>query len=174
MILFGLGALLLVGFVLALLLPPLLARRAVVNRKTRETNITVRVDLDATGPVRAATGIGFFDHMLEQLGKHGGFALELDCHGDLHIDEHHTIEDCALALGEDRAGEGVLPAQIVPVVDRIGQDQQVVALRQIGGDLVGLAAGRAALGGEQLDDHGRLGPGGDAAEAEKGGEEEGD
>ncbi len=78
----------------------LLSRRAVVQRKTRETDVTVKVDLDATGPVRAATGIGFFDHMLEQLGKHGGFALELDCRGDLHIDEHHTIEDCALALGE--------------------------------------------------------------------------
>jgi len=78
----------------------LLARRAQVVRRTRETEIEVRVDLDATGPVRAATGIGFFDHMLEQLGKHGGFALELDCKGDLHVDEHHTIEDCALALGE--------------------------------------------------------------------------
>ncbi|MCU0760708.1 MAG: bifunctional histidinol-phosphatase/imidazoleglycerol-phosphate dehydratase HisB [Steroidobacteraceae bacterium] len=78
----------------------LLARRATVARRTRETEIVVKVDLDATGPVRAATGIGFFDHMLEQLGKHGGFALELDCRGDLHVDEHHTIEDCALALGE--------------------------------------------------------------------------
>ena len=78
----------------------ILARRARVERKTRETSIVVSVDLDATGPVRAATGIGFFDHMLEQLGKHGGFALELDCQGDLHVDEHHTIEDCALALGE--------------------------------------------------------------------------
>lgn len=78
----------------------LLARRATVTRRTRETEIVVSVDLDATGPVRATTGIGFFDHMLEQLGKHGGFALELDCKGDLHVDEHHTIEDCALALGE--------------------------------------------------------------------------
>jgi imidazoleglycerol-phosphate dehydratase/histidinol-phosphatase len=78
----------------------LLARRASVTRKTRETEIAARVDLDAEGPVRARTGIGFLDHMLEQLGKHGGFALELDCRGDLHVDEHHTVEDCALALGE--------------------------------------------------------------------------
>jgi imidazoleglycerol-phosphate dehydratase/histidinol-phosphatase len=77
----------------------LLARRALVRRETRETRIQVAVNLDATAPVEARTGIGFFDHMLEQLGKHGGFALELECVGDLHIDEHHTIEDCALALG---------------------------------------------------------------------------
>jgi imidazoleglycerol-phosphate dehydratase/histidinol-phosphatase len=78
----------------------LLARRAEVRRVTRETEILVRVDLDASGPVRASTGIGFLDHMIEQLGKHGGFALELDCRGDLQVDEHHTVEDCALALGE--------------------------------------------------------------------------
>jgi imidazoleglycerol-phosphate dehydratase/histidinol-phosphatase len=77
----------------------LLARRAEITRETKETRIRVAVDLDATAPVKAQTGIGFFDHMLEQFGKHGGFALELDCRGDLHIDEHHTIEDCALALG---------------------------------------------------------------------------
>ncbi|MGE0581611.1 MAG: bifunctional histidinol-phosphatase/imidazoleglycerol-phosphate dehydratase HisB [Steroidobacteraceae bacterium] len=77
----------------------LTARRATVERSTRETSIRVSVDLDATEPVRAATGIGFFDHMLEQLAKHGGFALDLACRGDLHVDEHHTVEDCALALG---------------------------------------------------------------------------
>jgi imidazoleglycerol-phosphate dehydratase/histidinol-phosphatase len=75
-------------------------RRAELTRKTRETEIRVRVDLDAETPVRVATGIGFFDHMLEQVARHGGLALELECRGDLHIDEHHTVEDSALALGQ--------------------------------------------------------------------------
>lgn len=78
----------------------LTARRAQVGRCTRETRIDVRVNLDNPAPIRIATGIGFFDHMLEQLAKHGGFALELACQGDLRVDEHHTVEDCALALGE--------------------------------------------------------------------------
>jgi imidazoleglycerol phosphate dehydratase HisB len=78
----------------------LTARRAEVRRRTRETELDVRVNLDEYAPIAISTGIGFLDHMLEQLASHGGFALELTCKGDLEVDEHHTVEDCALAFGE--------------------------------------------------------------------------
>ena len=69
-------------------------------RDTKETRIVCAVDLDATGPIRIETGVGFFDHMLEQVAAHGGFSLRLQCEGDLHTDPHHTIEDSAIALGQ--------------------------------------------------------------------------
>lgn len=74
-------------------------RQASVRRKTRETNVAIEVDLDASTDPQASTGLPFFDHMLEQIGKHGGFSLTVNCEGDLEVDEHHTIEDVALALG---------------------------------------------------------------------------
>jgi imidazoleglycerol-phosphate dehydratase len=75
-------------------------RTATISRKTSETSIDVTVNLDGTGAYTVSTGIGFFDHMLEQLSRHGLIDLEVKTIGDLHIDQHHTVEDTGLAIGE--------------------------------------------------------------------------
>ena len=78
-----------------------MTRSAARTRTTKETSVAVRVDLDGPeGKVHAATGLPFFDHMLDQLGRHGGFDLTVEATGDLHVDGHHTVEDVAIVLGE--------------------------------------------------------------------------
>ena len=75
-------------------------RDATINRKTNETEIDVQLAVDGTGRYEVATGIGFFDHMLEQLAKHSGMDITVKATGDLHIDGHHTVEDVGIALGQ--------------------------------------------------------------------------
>jgi imidazoleglycerol-phosphate dehydratase/histidinol-phosphatase len=135
---------------MAQLLTPLARRQARKERRTRETRIEASVDLDRATPVAVSTGIGFLDHMIEQVARHGGFALELQCQGDLHIDEHHTVEDCALVLGQalrealgDKIGIGrygfVLPmdeAQARVAIDLSGRPYAVFD-GQFGRDRIG-------------------------------------
>jgi len=117
------------------------ARIGEAHRTTKETDIAVRVNLDDSSGTSIDTGIGFYDHMLGALAKHGGFSLVLSCAGDLEIDTHHTIEDCALALGTalsdalgDKAGAGRFGAYI-PVL--IPMDE---TLAKVAVDLSGRAA----------------------------------
>ena len=79
---------------------PNLARTAEVSRNTAETKIVVKLNLDGTGASRLSTGIGFFDHMLDQIARHGLMDLDIQCQGDLHIDGHHTVEDVGITLGQ--------------------------------------------------------------------------
>jgi imidazoleglycerol-phosphate dehydratase len=99
-----------------------MSRTATITRATKETDITVELELDGTGAATADTGIAFFDHMLQQLGKHAGFDLSVACKGDLEVDGHHTVEDCGIALGEalrealgDKAGVRRFASIVVPL-----------------------------------------------------------
>lgn len=103
-------------------------RRGSVKRSTKETSIVVEVDLDGTGRAQARTGIPFFDHMLEQLGKHAHFDLDIEADGDLEIDLHHTVEDVGIALGEalsqawgDKAGVRRFASSSVPLDEALVQ-----------------------------------------------------
>lgn len=77
-----------------------MSRMGTVHRATKETSIDLTIDIDGSGTTEVSTGIPFYDHMLEQVGKHGGFDLHIAATGDLHIDTHHTVEDVAISLGE--------------------------------------------------------------------------
>jgi imidazoleglycerol-phosphate dehydratase len=99
-----------------------------IERETGETSVLVEVDLDGTGVSDVDTGIGFYDHMLNQLGKHGGFDLHVRTKGDLHIDAHHTVEDTAIALGQafalalgDKAGLRRFGDALVPLDEALVQ-----------------------------------------------------
>ncbi|MGH3328539.1 MAG: imidazoleglycerol-phosphate dehydratase HisB [Streptomycetales bacterium] len=104
------------------------ARAGRVKRATRETDVLVEIDLDGSGVIDVATGVGFYDHMLAQLGKHGCFDLTVRTEGDLHVDAHHTVEDTALALGEafaqalgDKAGIRRFGDALVPLDEALVQ-----------------------------------------------------
>ena len=75
-------------------------RQATITRQTTETQVTATVNLDGTGTYAIKTGVGFFDHMMEQLARHSLIDITIEAKGDLHIDDHHTVEDCGIALGQ--------------------------------------------------------------------------
>jgi imidazoleglycerol-phosphate dehydratase len=119
-------------------------RRAVIDRRTRETAVAVRLALDGRGRYRVATGIRFLDHMLELVARHGGFDLRVEAAGDLDVDQHHTVEDVGIALGEavsaalgarrgiNRAGYFVMPMDetlAVAAIDLGGRAHAVVDLK---------------------------------------------
>ncbi len=128
-------------------------RKATISRKTGETEVTVSLNLDGTGTFVTETGIGFFDHMLSHIAKHGVFDLEVRANGDLHVDQHHTVEDCGIALGEalaqalgDKAGIVRAESAYMPLdetlafaaVDLSGRPYAELDLRLLGKELGGM------------------------------------
>jgi imidazoleglycerol-phosphate dehydratase len=103
-------------------------RSATVRRKTKEVDVTITLNLDGAGKATAKTGLPFFDHMLEQIGKHGGFDLNVRARGDLKVDAHHTVEDTGIALGEafvktlgSKAGIARFGSALVPLDEALIQ-----------------------------------------------------
>ncbi|MEO8540282.1 MAG: imidazoleglycerol-phosphate dehydratase HisB [bacterium] len=129
------------------------ARIATVSRRTAETSIDITLNLDGTGKFVTETGVGFFDHMLSHIAKHGVFDLEIRCKGDLWIDQHHSIEDCGIGLGEAlvhalgdkaglvRAGSAYMPLDetlAFAAVDLSGRPYAQLDLRLLGREVGGL------------------------------------
>jgi imidazoleglycerol-phosphate dehydratase len=119
-------------------------RRGVIHRQTKETDIAVRLEIDGRGRYEISTGIRFLDHMLDLVARHGGFDLKVEAKGDLDVDQHHTVEDLGIALGEavssalgsrrgiNRAGYFVMPMDEtlgVAAIDLSGRPHAVVDLR---------------------------------------------
>jgi imidazoleglycerol-phosphate dehydratase len=128
-------------------------RTATVTRKTAETQIEVKLNLDGSGKFSIDTGLGFFDHMLSHIAKHGVFDLDLKATGDLQVDQHHTVEDCGIAIGEAfaqalgdkagivRAGSAYMPldeALAFCAVDLSGRPYPSLDLRLLGRDVGGM------------------------------------
>ena len=129
------------------------ARTASVSRRTAETSIDITLGLDGSGKFVTETGVGFFDHMLSHIAKHGVFDLEIRCKGDLWIDQHHTIEDCGIALGEAlaqalgdkaglvRAGSAYMPLDetlAFAAIDLSGRPYAQLDLKLLGREVGGL------------------------------------
>ncbi len=120
-----------------------MSRVGTVNRTTKETSIDLTIDLDGSGVTQISTGIPFYDHMLEQVGKHGGFDLHIAATGDLHIDTHHTVEDVAISLGEafrqalgDKAGVRRFASGLYPLDEalvEVALDLSGPTVRRVGG-----------------------------------------
>lgn len=134
-------------------IPAVAPRVATVSRRTAETSIDITLNLDGSGRFACATGVGFLDHMLSHIAKHGVFDLEVRCEGDLWIDQHHTVEDVGICLGEAlaraagdkaglvRAGSAYMPldeALAFAAVDLSGRPYAVLDLKLLGRELGGL------------------------------------
>ena len=137
------------------------ARQAETSRKTKETDISLKLNLDGAGVAEVATGIGFLDHLLTTLAKHARFDLALSCQGDLHIDDHHTAEDCALALGAaidqalgERAGIARFGSAYAPLDEALAR--AVIDLSGRPYAYVELGLARQALGGLSCENIGHV------------------